>query len=126
MSHSCDDMYTVYDERRVKARKTHRCGACRESIQPGHFYVRVGVVFDGRGSAIKRCLRCQALHVHLRAKCDALNAASNAHFGYADRMWPDERLDCGLDYEEEWGDLPDDIAALAFVTGADLQPGVSR
>ena len=109
MSHSVDETYTVYDERRVKARKEHRCGACKNAIQPGHVYVRVFVLFDGRASSIKRCLRCQALHVHLRGMC-------------CDRdMWPAEELDCGMVYEEEWGDLPEEIAALAFKSGADMQ-----
>ena len=113
MSHDCDDHNTVYDERRVKARKAHTCGACRETIQPGHDYVRVGIVYDGSASTVKRCLRCQALHVHLRSKCAEVSSD----------MWPDERLACGLTYEGEWGDLPEEIAALAFKTGADMQEG---
>lgn len=112
MSHSCDEQYAVYAEKRVKARKAHRCGACRETIQPGHYYMRVGTVFDGSASTIKRCLRCQKIHEHLRTKC--------AEVGYD--MWPDERLNCGMDYEEEWGELPEEIGDLAFVSGGDLQP----
>jgi hypothetical protein len=119
VSHSCDETYTVYDERRVRARKQHRCAACREAIKPGHAYTRIGIVFDGCASTIKRCLRCQAIHVHLRKKCDDANVASRRD--YDDMLWPDERLDCGLDYEEEWGELPDEIADLAFKNSEDMQ-----
>lgn len=108
MSHGIDERYKVYNERAVKARKAHTCGACDGQIEPGHVYTRVFIVFD-RAWSMARCLRCQALHVHLRG------------LGAPHEMWPDERLDCGMDYEEEWGDLPDEIAALAFKTGADFQ-----
>jgi hypothetical protein len=113
VSYGFDDHNTVYDENLVKARKAHQCGACKESILPGHIYVRVGIVFDGSASSVKRCLRCQKLHEHLRTKC----ATSG------DDVWPAEELDCGLSYEGEWGELPEEIAVLAFQTGADLQPG---
>lgn len=114
MSEWCGDgePVTVYNERRVRARKPHQCSACKEAIRPGHYYMRIGIVFDGSAEALKRCLRCQALHAHLREKC----AASE------DEMWPADRLDCGLTYESEWGDLPPEIAALAFQTGASMQP----
>lgn len=108
MSHGIDERYKVYNERRVKARKAHACGACGDPIEPGHEYTLVFIVFD-RARSLKRCLRCQALHVHLRGVCAP------------HEMWPDERLDCGMDYEEEWGELPEEIAALAFKTGADMQ-----
>ena len=109
MSHGIDERYTIYEGRRVRARKAHVCGACKDAINPGHAYTRVFILFDGKATSIKRCLRCQALHVHLRGVCAP------------HEMWPDERLDCGMDYEEEWGDLPEEIAALAFKTGADMQ-----
>lgn len=126
MSRSCDESYDVYDERRVRARKAHRCGACRETIAAGHYYMRVGVVYDGSASAIRRCLRCQALHVHLRKRCHDMAADERNRYGYSgDTMWPDEELNCGLAYEDEWGDLPDEIAALAFMTGADMQEAES-
>lgn len=112
MSHSCDERYAVYAETLVKARKEHRCAACCEAVQPGHYYMRVGTVFDGSASTVKRCLRCQKIHEHLREKCAAV--------GWD--MWPDERLNCGMDYVEEWGELPEEIGNLAFVSGGDLQP----
>jgi hypothetical protein len=80
---------------------------CSDPIRKGDSYWRISVVFDGRARTIKRCVRCQHLHVHLRELCQAAGDA------YSD-MWPDERLACGLDYSEEWGPIPQEIAALAF------------
>lgn len=35
-------------------------------------------------------------------------------------MWPDERLGCGLDYADEWGDdPPPEVQALAFASDAE-------
>jgi hypothetical protein len=108
MSHIAEETYSVYDERRVRARKQHICGACREPIVSGHTYWRIGVVFEKSAETLRRCERCQALHVHLRG------------LGHYD-VWPDERLSCGQSYEDEWGDLPDDVAELAFVTAEEMQ-----
>ena len=72
------------------------------------------LVFDRSAETVKRCLRCQAIHKHLRT---------------VDRWgdtWPAERLDCGESYESEWGPVPDEIAKLAFLAGADLQGGGER
>lgn len=106
MSHDIDETYDVYAETHRRARKAHECDACGERIGPGVTYWRVFVVFDGSAEAHKRCNRCQAIHVHLRSLDPG-------------RRWPDERLACGLDYEDEWGDLPEEIAALAFALPGD-------
>ena len=95
--------YAVYNEKVVTARKLHTCHACDELISPGYHYVRLGMVFDGHAKTIKRCMRCQRLHEHLRVKGAKMD------------MYPAERLDCGETYQDHWGeDPPDDIAALAF------------
>lgn len=101
MSHCVDECYDVYDERVTRARKTHTCEACKEPIAAGTLYFRVSWVFDRTANTLKRCARCQRLHEHLRMLGDGC-------------MWPDERLACGLKYEDEWGETPDEIAALAF------------
>lgn len=101
MSYSYDATYDVYDETFPQARKEHTCDACSEIIPVGRRYARVSVVFDGGARSHKRCMRCQDLHKHLRSLAPG-------------EMWPEERLDCGQDYEEEWGTLPDSVAALAF------------
>lgn len=104
MSYTADETYDVYHERVVQARVAHTCAACREQIFAGQMYTKVSMVFDGRASSVKRCARCQKIHLHLRemgADCDA---------------WPDERLGCGQKYEDEWGQPPpDSVAAAAFL-----------
>jgi predicted RNA-binding Zn-ribbon protein involved in translation (DUF1610 family) len=101
MSHYYDEQYSIYDETTRLARKEHVCSACQEPIRVGDKYVRVFILHDGGKEHLKRCARCQKIHAHLR--------------GLDDDMWPDERLNCGEEYENHWGEKPpDDIAALAF------------
>ncbi len=102
MSHSFDEQYSVYDENFPKARKPHTCEACKEPIAVGHRYANVKIVFEGSAETVKRCLRCQEIHEHLRKLGDG-------------EMWPDEKLDCGEEYRDHWRkDPPPEIAALAF------------
>lgn len=114
MSFQADGTNDVYHEVRVIARKQHECDSvlCSDHIRPGDAYWRISIVFDGRAETVKRCLRCQHLHEHLRVLCRRMG----------DSMWPDERLACGLDYAEEWGDVPEHIAALAFWRPGDPLP----
>lgn len=114
MSHDVDDTYDVYLERDVVARKDHRCRACRETIARGDRYYRISIVFDGEASTVKRCVKCQAIHLHLRE-------LGGYGTPYGD-MWPDEELNCGEEYAEHWGHAPPaHIASLAFMTPADAQ-----
>lgn len=109
MSHSCDEQYDVYDERFPRARKQHRCDACRETIPAGHRYARVSVVFDKSADTYKRCMRCQRIHEHLRDLAPG-------------DTWPDEQLACGETYQNEWGeDPPPEIAALAFALPGEVE-----
>lgn len=106
MSYDTNDLdtYAVYDEVYRRARKTHRCQACGLTINPGERYASVHAVWAGSAETIKRCGRCQTIHEHLKQQ------------GNGD-TWPDERLDCGLDYEEEWGEPPPlEIQAVVFAT----------
>lgn len=108
MSYGFDETYDVYDETHRRARKDHRCDACGEVIPPKAVYTRVFILYDGKGRSLKRCLRCQGIHEHLRTLCrDAI------------QMWPDERLNCGQRYEDEWGECPPEVQAMAFVLPGD-------
>ena len=110
MSHSVDDRYGFYIEDAVRARTQHQCGACDDPIEPGHIYANVRYQWGGSVERVKRCIRCQRIHLHLREL---------ARY----ETWPDEELNCGQDYEEEWGGPPPpEIAALAFMSAAELQP----
>lgn len=100
---SCSvDGYNSF-ERSVQrtARKEHRCHGCGEAIKPGHRYNDVAVCFEGEVNAWKHCERCAALHEHLN---DILPCDEVAE--------PD--FSCGHTYEELHGELPDEVAALAF------------
>lgn len=109
MSHSCDEYYDVYNEKTRTANKEHTCDACEETILKGHRYTVVSWVFEGSAESCKRCMKCQALHLHLRKLEPG-------------EMWPSERLDCGRDYKEHWGkDPPPEIAALAFMSQDEAQ-----
>lgn len=103
------DPATLYREPRVRARKEHICGACRETIAPGHVYVREVTIFEGTADTVKRCLRCQAIHEHLRTLMDF-------------EEWPDPWLACGHEYEELHGEPPPpEIAELAFISAEEMQ-----
>lgn len=114
MSYQGEETYEVYHETERRAAKEHRCAACKETIPIGHRYARVFIVYEGMES-IARCLRCQRIHEHLRTLPDPDDWEQ-------DRMWPDERLNCGEDYREHWGkEPPPDIAALAFALPGEVQ-----
>jgi hypothetical protein len=109
MSQQIDGTYDVYREQLRCAAKEHTCDACSETIAKGHRYFVITWVFDRSASGVKRCLRCQAIHKHLRSLGDS-------------DMWPDEELNCGEEYTQHWGvEPPEHIAALAFKTQDELQ-----
>lgn len=115
MSYSCDDGYvSVYNERDRKARKEHECCACKRRIMPREVYTRVALIWEGTVRPYKRCAGCQATHEHLRELCEGRD------------LWPEERLDCGKSYEDEWGELPQHIAALAFATPSEQAEILAR
>ena len=64
---SAPDCYT---ERKVKARKKHRCCECRSEIAPGEHYVAFSGIWDGECSRYKTCLLCNSLRDVLN-ECDA-------------------------------------------------------
>lgn len=105
MSHSVDESYDVYREEVRKAIKEHICDACQRTISKGHTYCSVYIVFDGEAKTVKRCGSCQTMHEHLRKIAEPVG------------MWPNEKLNCGSDYEEEWDtEPPEEVVALAFMT----------
>jgi len=105
MSHEVDYYYGFYHEMTHKARKSHVCAACGGSIEPGTVYTRISFEDEGHISSLKRCWRCQTIHVHLRSRL------------VFDGEWPDEWLNCGETYQERFGeDPPPEIAELAFAS----------
>lgn len=125
MSYEAEGYYVAYREIVRRARKLHTCDACEQPIRPGDYYCAVSWVFDGGADGVKRCGSCQRTHEHLRNLCWYKDR------GYHDHLWPDERLRCGREYEDEWGDAPpDEIAALPLLSAAErgalLVPRVPR
>src|SRR3990172_6696784 len=109
MSYESDEHYAVYDEKFPAARKVHICDACNDPIRIGDTYTRVGIVYNGSGESVKRCMRCQRIHEHLRGLAPG-------------ETWPRERLNCGADYEDEWGrEPPEEIQALAFALPGEIK-----
>lgn len=104
----------IYAETVYRARKIHRCSACRESIEPGARYRRIFGVWCGSASTLRRCMRCDALWRHL----SGLAAAAPYQAWFEE---PDLTLDCGHSYEELHGPPPEHIAALAFALPQDFE-----
>jgi hypothetical protein len=90
----------------VRARKSHDCCACNDGIKRGDMYHRTATCYDGRVTTWKHCARCYAI-------CKALWAAG------AEMI--EMELNCGESWEHHWGELPPEVAALAFITPAEAQ-----
>ena len=69
----CDsecDRPDAYSERVRKARKDHRCCACRETIRKGDRYFYTSGIWDGRPESYKHCIRCMEMLRWLEALAD--------------------------------------------------------
>ena len=108
MCEEADEYNEVQTSTRVKARKEHKCCACSEAVRPGDFYMKSFTVFDSRVSSYKHCLRCWEM-------LEALQRALPSDTAIA---W---ELNCGENWLNTIGDLPDEVAALAFMTPDDAQ-----
>jgi hypothetical protein len=90
-----------------RARKEHRCFACKEAIRPGDRYRKVIQIYDGEFEIFKHCLRCWRL----------MNAILDA--GAETVQWD---LNCGTSWEKAFErPIPDEVAALAFMTPDEAQ-----
>jgi hypothetical protein len=115
VSHEGDEPCAVYEQTSRTARKQHTCDACGSAIAVGQRYAYVFLIWDGARYQYRRCPRCEAIHAHLRAKCSAECGG----------RWPDEELNCGEDYADNWGEEPPpEISALAFWLPGDPLPAV--
>lgn len=102
----CDEYSTTLASTWVNARKEHKCMACRETIRRGHRYHRHASVYDGSISVWRHCVRCWLM-------CEALWKAGAGYIDF--------ELNCGETWEENYGALPPDVAALAFMSPDDAQ-----
>ncbi len=90
----------------VRARKEHRCYACKETIRIGHRYHATLEKWEGGLVRFRHCARCYAI-------CEALWDAG-AHV-------IDFELNCGEEWAENFGPVPDEVARLAFLTPDEAQ-----
>lgn len=124
MSESCEEYCDVHEHRIRKARKQHRCCACRAVIRPGDYYASVFTLSDDGVATFKRCGSCETTWQHLWALCKEHNKLNN------ETLYPHEDLGCGLKYEDEWaawGPMPEHIAAAPFLSSderGELRGGV--
>lgn len=54
-----------FSERRVTARKTHRCEECGREIKPGDSYVKSAGCYDNEFYAFKECSRCSRVRAKI-------------------------------------------------------------
>lgn len=100
-----------------RARKTHKCHACGEQIEPGQRYHYTACVSAGAVDHWKRCERCQAIYIHLH---DRIRKEGD------DDEFCDPALNCGHEYEQRWEEKPPEwLAAMAFWRPGDPLPGTS-
>ncbi len=98
----CDEVADVWRDTRRRARKEHRCSACGDTIRRGDHYIDHLSIHRGVLDSCNRCMRCEAIYLHLRDISD-----------WEDQPMP--ALDCGHEYQEVHGrEPPPEIAALAF------------
>ena len=56
-----DEYSEVWNEKLVKARKSHTCSCCGGSIEPGQHYTKHFSVFDGSICSEKSCAGCERM-----------------------------------------------------------------
>ncbi len=147
MSVECGDgePIDVDTQRTARARKEHRCDACKETIERGHLYVRHTLIYAGEVDETIRCLRCDAIYqqlvaIHREVNDRAREVQHKLHwelrgdqrrlteeerrYVYHEPEWPDLALNCGHEFTKRWGREPPpepELARLAFITPAELQ-----
>jgi hypothetical protein len=111
---SCDiDGYNEVERTTYpRARKEHRCDACRETIRVGDRYARTFIVWEGEPETWFHCARCNALFKGISGRHRELRTGEGVQFD----------LDCGHSWQEIFDEEPPpEIARLAFLTPDEAQ-----
>jgi hypothetical protein len=107
----CDEAnynYDVLEHRKHRARKEHQCCACLETIRKGDVYQSsFAVGYTHEPERYKHCIRCATILDKVMAELPDASIA-----------W---ELNCGEDWKDTIGELPEEVAALAFMTADDAQ-----
>lgn len=107
-----EEYVDVWDETVRRARKEHRCDACRETIRRGDLYHRTATLYDGAWDSTNRCARCEAMFRFL----------SPLVKGLGDDQVCDLALNCGHKWQDNFpGEPPLIVQALAFLTQSEAQ-----
>lgn len=72
---------TLWREKKVTARKEHRCIECNATIKPGEEYGRADTLYDGQWDSMARCAACLVL-----AELAATFAKECAQWGVLDEQ----------------------------------------
>ena len=107
MSEMCDGYLDVSDLDLRRSRRDRPCDACERTIRKGDRYARHAMLYEGHWEVTVRCGACQATYAHL---CDLCSRSRD------NDIWPNPQLACGLSYAEEWGQIPEEVGRLAFLT----------
>jgi len=100
------DPCSMFKEKVHRAIEAIKCSCCGIGIRVGDYYHRTMFISEARWFTIRRCAPCQKIYEHLLKKRNESKA-----WDMAIDLW----LDCGEEYEDEWGEPPPpEIAALAF------------
>lgn len=96
-----------------RARKTHTCCGCGETIRKGDRYRNESGIWDGRAERYKYCARCHALISAVLAQ------PGNEGFVHG--------FMCDHSWEEIFeSDPPPEVATLAFMTPDEAQSALDR
>lgn len=113
----------LWNETWHTARTAKKCRArgCSLGIRSGDRYRKTFLVFEGRGQSWNHCARCAAIY-------DAISKELNRRRanGETEDNSIDEGLDCGHTWQENFGEPPPDVAALAFMTADEAQALAAR
>lgn len=93
-------------DRVQRARKPHRCCACKETIRPGDEFRLIAGKWDGNFHQFRQCSRCAAMY-------DAIE--EHATDGVV------ITLNCGHTWEEVIGECPEEVQSLAFALPGEIK-----
>lgn len=120
VSVSVDGYNDVQSCKTRRARKEHRCDACRETIRVGDSYINEFTVYDGNSDTTKRCLRCDAMLDAIQSRM--IDADIDPHEEGVDRA-----LNCGHTWNEDFREEPpEEVARLAFLTRDEAQAELKK
>jgi len=105
MAHA-NEFAIVLSRRTLRAAKPHSCDACPETIRIGDQYERWILADDGI-ETIRQCIRCREIWSAIVELSDG------------DPVCLD--LDCGERWEDVFGEIPPEVAALAFALPGDFE-----